>query len=209
MNIAESSEKTAAASARVAPDRYSWQAMSLHWLIALLVIGMLYLGFSLEDIPRNTPERAFYVNLHKSFGVLTLALVLLRWYWRATHRPPPLPPTMPRWEALAATWSHRLLYLCMLLQPLSGYLASSFNKYGVKVFGLPLPQWGWEDKLLRSIFVEIHGAVAVMLLVLIAIHVLAALKHLLLDRDRIFQRMLPMRSRPSSLQAPDLKRRGG
>ena len=208
MNIAEASDKTSANSLKVASDRYGWQAMLLHWLIALLVIGMLYLGFSLEDIPRNTPERAFYVNLHKSFGLLTLALVLLRWYWRATHRPPPLPPTMPRWETHAAIWSHRLLYLCMLLQPLSGYLGSSFNKYGVKFFGVPLPQWAWEDKQIRTVFSEIHGAVAVMLLVLIAIHVLAALKHLLVDRDRIFQRMLPMRTRASRQQAAERERRG-
>lgn len=194
MNIVEVPEKTSASSIEPASDRYSWQAMLLHWVIALLVIGMLYLGYSIEDIPRNTPERAFTVNLHKSFGVLTLVLVLLRCYWRATHRPPPLPPAMPRWEVVAARWSHRLLYLCLLLQPLSGYLGSSFNKYGVKFFGVPLPQWGWEDKLLRSIFNEIHGAVAVMLLVLIGIHVLAAFKHLLVDRDRIFQRMLPLRS---------------
>ena len=179
----------------VVSERYSWQAKSLHWVVALLIIGMLGPGFFLEDIPRNTPERAFYVNLHKSFGVLTGGLVLLRWAWHATHRSPPLASHMPRWEMLAATWTHNLLYLCMFLQPLSGYLASSFNKYGVKFFGIPLPQWGWEDKALRSLFSEIHGAVAVVLLVLIGLHVLAALKHLLIDKDQIFQRMLPLRAR--------------
>jgi cytochrome b561 len=188
-------------------EHYNWQARLLHWVVALLIIGMLGLGFFLENIPRNTPERAFYVNLHKSFGVLVLGLVLVRWLWRITHRSPPLPADMPWWETLAATWTHKLLYLCMFLQPLSGYLASSFNKYGVKFFGLPLPQWGWEDKALRSFFIEIHGVVAIVLLLLICLHVLGALKHLLLDKDRIFQRMLPWRARPLQQGRADPKRR--
>jgi cytochrome b561 len=180
-----------AAPAPVAVRRYTWQAMLLHWLLAVLVIGMLWLGYSLDDIPRNTPARGFYVNLHKSFGLLVLMLVLVRLGWRASHRPPPLPPAMPRWQVLSAAWTHGLLYLCILLQPLSGYLGSSFNKYGVKFFGIPLPQWGWDDKALRSFFGGIHEAVAVALIVLIAIHALAALKHLLVDGDQVFQRMLP------------------
>jgi cytochrome b561 len=171
--------------------RYNWQAIALHWLLAVLIIGMLILGYSLEDIPRNTPARGFYVNLHKSFGVLALLLVLVRLGWRFTHRPPPLEASMPRWQAVAAAWSHRLLYLCILLQPLSGYLGSSFGKYGVKFFGIELPNWGWEDKALRGFFGEVHEAVGFALVVLIAIHVLAALKHLLIDRDQVFQRMLP------------------
>lgn len=176
-----------------APARYTWQAIALHWVLALLIIGMLWLGFSLEDIPRKTPERGFYVNLHKSFGVLVLSLVLLRMAWRATHKAPPLPATMPGWQAAAAVWSHRLLYLCMLLQPLSGYLASSFGKFGVKFFGIPLPQWGWESEPLQSFFGTIHGVVAVALVVLVALHVAAALKHLVMDRDQVFQRMWPGR----------------
>jgi cytochrome b561 len=176
-----------------ATSRYTWQAMALHWLLAVLIIGMLWLGFSLEDIPRNTPARGFYVNLHKSFGVLVLLLVLLRTAWRATHKAPPLPAGMPRWQAQAAVWSHWLLYLCMLLQPLSGYLASAFGKFGVKFFGIPLPQWAWESKPIQSFFGTIHGVVAVTLLVLVALHVAAALKHLLVDRDQVFQRMWPGR----------------
>lgn len=187
-------ENRQAAARAGAPAHYTWQAMALHWLLAVLIIGMLWLGFSLEDIPRNTPARGFYVNLHKSFGVLVLLLVLVRLAWRATHKPPPLPAGLPGWQARAAAWSHRLLYLCMLLQPLSGYLASSFGKYGVKFFGIPLPQWAWESKPVQTFFGTIHGVVAVTLLVLVALHVAAALKHLLVNRDQVFQRMWPGRS---------------
>jgi cytochrome b561 len=171
--------------------RYSLPAIILHWVIALLVIGMIALGYYMVDIPRGTPDRGFYFNLHKSLGVLAAILVLLRVIWRLTHTPPPLPAHMPGWEVKAAKWNHRLLYLCIVLQPATGYISSSFNKYGVKFFGIPLPQWGWEDKHLRALFSDIHSAIVVVLIVLIAIHVLAAFKHLFIDRDRVFQRILP------------------
>ena len=171
-------------------SRYSWQAMLLHWLLAVIVIGMLCLGFILDDMPRG-PTKNFYVDLHKSFGVLALVLVLLRLGWRMRHTPPPLPLSMPRWQRIAAAVTHGLLYLCILLQPLSGYLATSFSDDGVKFFGLALPQWGWDDKPLRTFFGEVHGIVALALAVLVAIHVLAALKHLLVNRDQVFQRMVP------------------
>lgn len=173
-------------------SRYSWQAMLLHCLLALIVIGMLCLGFLLDDMPRGA-AKAFYVNFHRSFGVLALLLVLLRLDWRARHMPPPLPSSVPRLQRLAAAVTHGLLYLCILLQPLSGCLASSFSRDGVKFFGMHLPRWAWDDKPLRTFFGEVHGIVATVLAVLIALHVLAALKHLLLDRDQVFQRMWPGR----------------
>ena len=170
-------------------ERYTLPAIALHWLIALLVIGMLFLGYYMVDIPKGTPNRAFYFNLHKSFGVLAGVLILLRLYWRLTH-PVPLIST-GSWTDKAAKWSHGLLYLCMVLQPVTGYLSSSFNKYGVKFFGVALPGWGWEDAKLRDLFMYFHHLISVLLVALIVIHVLAAFKHLLVDRDRIFQRMLP------------------
>ncbi|MGC2164416.1 MAG: cytochrome b [Gallionella sp.] len=176
-------------------ERYTLPAIALHWSIALLIIGMLLLGNYMVDIPKGTPNRAFYFNLHKSFGVLTAVLILARIYWRLTHSAPPLSTGMPRWTDKAASWSHRLLYLCMVLQPATGYLSSSFNKYGVKFFGVALPNWGWEDAPLRDLFQSYHGLIAVMLVALIAIHIFAAFKHLFVDRDRIFQRMLPARSK--------------
>ena len=140
--------------------RYSWQAIALHWVLAVLIIGMLVLGYSLEDIPRNTPARGFYVNLHKSFGVLALVLVLVRLGWRFSHKPPPLEASMPRWQVVAAAWSHRLLYLCILCSRCRATWVS-FGKYGVKFFGIELPNWGWEDKALRGFFGEVHDAVAI------------------------------------------------
>jgi cytochrome b561 len=170
---------------------YRLPAIVLHWLIALLIIGMVCLGYYMTGLPKGTPERSFFFNLHKSFGLLTAMLIVVRLGWRVSHIVPPLPASMPSWQAAAARWSHRLLYVCMVLQPLTGYVSSSFNKFGIKFFGIGLPNWGWEDKYWRELFAGFHHVIAVVLIVLIVVHVLAALKHLLIDRDGVFQRMLP------------------
>lgn len=172
-------------------DRYRLPAVALHWLIALLILGMLCLGYYMTDIPKGTPERAFYFNLHKSFGILAAVLILVRLGWRLSNVVPPLPGSMAAWQASAARLNHRLLYVCMVLMPATGYISSSFNKFGIKFFGLQLPNWGWEDKYLRELFVDFHHAIAVLFVTLIVIHVLAALKHAFVDHDQVFRRMLP------------------
>lgn len=78
----------------------------------------------------------------------------------------------------------------MVLMPLSGYLGSNFSKHGIKLFNLlRLPPWGPDDKLLYAIFNQTHAVTAVLLLALIALHLLAVLKHVLIDRDRLLARM--------------------
>jgi cytochrome b561 len=172
--------------------RYTRTAMAFHWLVSLLVLGMIALGFWMEDIPRGTPERTFYFNLHKSFGLTIAIIVLLRLWWRAKNPPPPFPASMPAWQAFASRVSHALLYLCLIVMPLSGFSASQFTKYGVTYFGLfKIPPLGWENKDIYEFLQGIHGVTAILLCTLIAIHILAALKHLLIDRDGIFQRMVP------------------
>ncbi len=179
-------------------ERYGLMAVALHWLMALLIITLLALGYYMVDIPKGVPNRADYFNLHKSLGVLAIGLILLRAGWRWTHPVPKLPLTAPGWTVSAAWWSHLLLYVCMALQPVTGYLSSSFNKYGVKFFGIELPKWGWEDAALRDLFMKCHHLIAVLLVALILVHVLAAFKHLLVDCDGIFQRMLPGRNQSST-----------
>jgi cytochrome b561 len=98
---------------------------------------------------------------------------------------------MPRWQRNAAHGSHFLLYACLILQPLWGYLGSTFTKYPIRYFGLALPHWGWDSPALKDLFGALHLGTAWLLMAVIAIHVGAALKHLLVDRDGIFQRMWP------------------
>jgi len=173
-------------------QRYSTPAIALHWIVAILVLVMIGLGLYMTDIPRGTPERTFFYNLHKSIGVTVAILVLIRLWWRIRNPPPPLPSSVPAWQVQASKLSHALLYLCLILMPLSGFSASQFTKYGVTYFGMfKIPPMGWENKVIYDFLQGIHGVTATLLITLVVIHIAAALKHLLFDRDRVFLRMLP------------------
>lgn len=173
-------------------DRYSRTAMALHWVIALAVLGQIAFGWYLQTVPRLTPDRTVFVNLHKSTGLVIGILILVRLAWRLTHKPPPLPAAMPAWERRAARASHVLLYVCMLIMPLAGYTASNFSKFGVKLFNrIVLPPWGVDDRAVYAFFNGLHVATSYVFVALIAIHIAAALKHLFLSRYGVFRRMLP------------------
>jgi cytochrome b561 len=166
--------------------------MTLHWLVAIGVIAQIALGLWMIDIPKQpTGVRAYWFNLHKSIGMTLGVLIVMRLAWRFTHRPPPLPSTVPRWQVRAAGASHVLLYICMITMPLAGYLGSVFSGYPIKYFGVVVPGWGWKDEALKELFSTVHFVAAVAFISLIKLHVLAALKHLLYDRDGVFHRMLP------------------
>jgi len=175
-------------------SRYTTAAIVFHWIVAILALTMIGLGIFMTDVPKGNPDRAFYFNLHKSIGVTTALLVLIRLWWRAKNPPPPLPASMSGWEVQASKISHALLYMCLIVMPLSGFAATQFTKYGVNYFGLfKIPPMGSENKLVYELLQGIHGVTATLLIALVVIHVLAAFKHLLIDRDKVFQRMLPGR----------------
>ncbi|MEO8004405.1 MAG: cytochrome b [Betaproteobacteria bacterium] len=172
--------------------RYTTTAMVFHWVVAILVLTMICLGFYMEGIPKGNADRAFFFNIHKSIGVTTALIVIARLLWRWKNPAPALPSSMPAWEIQASKISHALLYMCIIVMPLSGFSATQFTKYGVNYFYLfKIPPMGWEDKMIYDLLQGVHGVTAILLIALIVIHVLAALKHLLIDRDRVFQRMLP------------------
>ena len=173
-----------------ASARYTRVAVVLHWLIAALLLGQIGFGWFLETVPRGSPLRGFYVNLHKSTGLTLAVLILVRIVWRLANRPPPLPAIMPSWERVAAAWSHVALYVCMLGMPLSGYIASNFSKYGVKLFNVIfLPPWGPADAGIYAIFNTTHVVLSYLFVALIVVHVFAALRHAV-RHDRILNRML-------------------
>jgi YVTN family beta-propeller protein len=172
--------------------RYGTVAMALHWLIAALALCQITLGWWMIDVPKSPPGvRAGWFNLHKSIGLTIGVLMLLRLAWRLRHPAPPLPASMPRWQARAARVSHCLLYAALIAQPLAGYLGSSFTPYPIKYFGMTLPHWGWDAPQLKALCSTIHFTLACLITGLVVLHITAALKHLLINRDGVFQRMWP------------------
>src|SRR6185295_9397849 len=97
--------------------RYDRTAIVLHWVIAGAILGQVLFGWYLDEIPRGTPARSVYVNLHKSTGLTLGLLILVRVYWRLKHKPPLLPVSMPDWERAAARVSHVAIYACMIIMP--------------------------------------------------------------------------------------------
>ena len=183
------------AAAPAASPRHDGAIVALHWLVAISILALLAIGWYMVGIPVRTPARGFYYNLHKSLGIVATALIVVLIVLRFMHRSPPLPGSMPGWERRAAGLGHGILYLFVLLAVVSGYLTSSFSRFGPKLFGIPLPHWGWDDVALREGFAGAHRTITYVLAALIVVHVAAALKHLLRDRDGVFQRMLPGRRR--------------
>ena len=171
---------------------YTRTAIWLHWLLGLALLAQIAFGFSLDEIaPRGTPARSGVINLHKSCGMVLAIVIAVRLAWRLSHPPPDWPVSMGLGERLAAQLVHRLLYACMILMPLSGYVASNFSKFGVVFFGVHLPPWGPPLQDMYALFNGIHVGTAFIFTGLIVGHAVAALKHAWLDRDGVFSRMLP------------------
>lgn len=171
-------------------NNWHYDALSrhLHWLLALLIISMLSVGFYMMSIA-DDPDSHNYFALHKSFGLITAAVVLLRILWRIKNKTAPLPSSVGKWQAKLARLMHMMLYACVIIMPTMGFLGSSYGKFGVAFFGWQLPDWTTKNPDLSQLFFNIHGIVAWVLVVLISLHVLAAFKHLMIDKDGVFQRM--------------------
>ncbi|HEY2022336.1 cytochrome b [Paraburkholderia sp.] len=173
-------------------ESYTRTAIAFHWLIALLIVCGFALGWVMTDIPGFTPTKLRYFSWHKWIGVTVFALAVMRILWRATHAAPPMPRRMPLWQRGAAHLVHLLLYVLMIAIPVSGYLYSSAANVPVVYLGLiPLPRIIAPDPQLKEVLKNLHIALNYTLLVLVALHVLAAIKHQLIDRDGLLSRMLP------------------
>ncbi|MFN3275886.1 MAG: cytochrome b [Paracoccus sp. (in: a-proteobacteria)] len=176
------------------PPAYRRPAIWLHWSVALPVLLMIPAGLLMtrDDLSRETQDMLFL--FHKNMGVLLVPLIALRIAFRLTHRPPPLPGTLPLWQRRAAGLSHGLLYAGLVIMPLSGIIRVRAGGFPIELLGLSgagriMPR---SDGLAEWAS-GLHAVTAMMLIGLLALHLGAALHHGLIRRDGIWQRMWPRR----------------
>ena len=174
---------------------YTSTAIFLHWLMALLVVSTFPLGVVMHEMALS-PDKLRMMSYHKWLGVTVFVLLLVRLLWRASHKPAPMLEVIPRWQRMLAQAVHVLLYVLLFSIPLSGWLMSSAKGFQTVYLGvLPLPDLLAKDKVLGDALGALHEVLNITLLVLLAMHVGAALKHHVIDRDGTLARMIPFLDR--------------
>lgn len=167
---------------------YAAPAIILHWTIAVLIATMVAVGWYMMAHEKDPGSERFF-NLHKSVGIVVFALVLLRIVWRLTHKPAALPASVPAWEVTASLLAQGVLYACMLLLPIIGFIGASYSEEGVRFFGYQLPRMLAANDDMAERFFDIHIVLAWTMVAIIVLHAAGGLKHLLMDKDSVFQRM--------------------
>ncbi len=175
-------------------QRYSAMAIALHWLTAAMVVAGFTLGLSMIGLPLSRQKLQWYA-WHKWIGITVWLLTCARLAWRLGHPGPAMPP-MPEWQRRVAVLVHVLLYVLLLLIPVSGWLHSSATGVQVVYLGLvPLPDLVARDRELGDVLRTVHVTLNFTLLAVVCLHTVAALKHHFVDRDTVLTRILPVRTR--------------
>lgn len=171
-------------------ERYSAVARLLHWSVVGLVAVQFAIAWTMPDIRRGT-EPVGLIAWHLSVGVAILAVMMVRALWRLSHREPPAPVALPASLRIVSRVTHVLLYALLVALPLLGWANASARGWPVTLFGiLPLPPLSATGSPLGRQLGDLHQVVAIELLVVIGLHVLGALYHGVIVRDRTLQRML-------------------
>lgn len=163
----------------------------LHWIIALLVITLLAVGFFMDDITPD-PTKFMVYNIHKLIGLTVLTLMLIRIVWTLGNKIPPLPGPVAGWERVLLNTVKILFYIVLVFMPLSGWIMTTAEGRAPHLFGLKLNAPGIPlDKHLADISSNIHAFLGWTILVLIGLHVAGALKHLIINKTNLYKRILP------------------
>ena len=170
--------------------QYGTTAKVFHWLIVALLLVQYLIGWLMPDIHRGMKPGAA-MTIHVSFGLLVLILIVLRFAWRLIHPVAPGSSLSP-WQRLSSEAVHWLLYALVLATTVTGWLFASFRGWSMSFFYLaPMPTLAADNAAAGRTIDGLHQAMEWALLVMIGIHIAAALAHIFIYRDRIMQRMLP------------------
>jgi len=174
-------------------QHYGIISQLLHWIIGGMVIALTAVGFYMADLP-NSPDKFYLYGLHKAFGITVLALMVVRILWRSINIQPKLPRTFNKVQSFLAHAAHISLYALVIVMTLSGWLMSSAAGYPVNYFGFfEVPSLIEKNAEIVGIFVATHFYAAWALSIMVGLHVLAALYHHFILKDRILIRMIKQR----------------
>lgn len=175
-------------------DKYSLQLRILHWLIGLLIIGLLCGGQFMTSLDKG--DALFHLKYstlypgHKMLGLLVLILLLIRIVVRFQSNKPPLPESLKCWERFLTKSVHGLLYLVPIVVASAGYVMSSSSGRGFKFFVFDVPLVIAENPALAKITHSIHIYGTKVIMVLIALHIAGFLKHLIFDKTNLLKRIV-------------------
>lgn len=175
---------------------YRTPARMFHWGVAAAVLLMIPAGLVMtqDGLSRSVQDTLFV--FHKNLGTLLVPVILARLIYRLTHKPPPLPDTMPGWQRRIAGLSHVTLYGLLLVMPLSGFIRVRAGGFPIELLDLlGAGPWLAKSDPLADSAQLVHAVAAFLLILLLALHIGAALHHVLIRRDGIWSRMWPPRRR--------------
>lgn len=174
----------------IASERYDIVARALHWLTVGLLVTQFAIAWTMPDIRKGTAPLGL-IAWHLSIGTTILAVMLVRAGWRMSHREPPPPTTIPSALQMLSRATHVTLYALLVALPLLGWANASSRGWKVMLFGvIPLPPLSATGSPLGHTLGDVHKTAAIVLLAVVGAHVLGALYHLIVVRDRTVQRML-------------------
>lgn len=169
---------------------YTFPARTLHWLTAIIVIGMILAGIYMANADPG-PMKDLVYNLHRSFGILLLPIMLLRLTYRVLSPPPELPPDIPPLQQFAAHATHWALYTLLIIQPIVGWIATSAYRAPISVFWLlELPPIWAEDRPFSETMFFVHRMLGLTIAALVLAHIGAALYHHFVRKDAVLMRMV-------------------
>jgi cytochrome b561 len=192
-------------------ERYSSVAITLHWLIAIAIVGMIIGGMYMTGLEDGAPGQYFLFQLHKSIGITILLLTVSRIIWRVMNPPPPLPDEMNGLEKTASHLVHLGFYGMMVLLPLTGWLYTSISvDLDVPTVLFGVVSWpdipfvdGLKTEATSDAVETTHDLLAKLTLALLALHVAGALKHEFSAEQGVLKRMIPgMFGKADKPQAP-------
>lgn len=170
-------------------------AKLFHWGVGLGLIGMLIVGFYMASLDPSS-EKSQLIGLHKSTGALLLVLIIFRLAWRHNNLNPKLPNTLHPIHHFMARLSVPVLYLCMFLMPLSGYVMSVAAGYPVGFYGLfNLPMLVPKSEILSKLAFQTHVMTAYFFVGILVVHVMASLYHHYVLKDNVMRRMWHVRNK--------------